>query len=65
MLIHGICLQDGSLTSRQRLYDYRARYYDAGVGKFISEDPIGFEGGDGNFYRYAVNNPISNIDPLK
>ena len=25
------------------LYYYRARWYDAGVGRFVSEDPIGFE----------------------
>jgi RHS repeat-associated protein len=29
-------------------YYYRARYYDAAVGKFISEDPIGFNADDTN-----------------
>ena len=42
---------------------YRARYYDAGVGRFISEDPIGFSAGDNNLYRYVRNNPINFIDP--
>ena len=27
------------------LYYYRARYYDPKVGRFISEDPIGFAAG--------------------
>ncbi|MBD2044013.1 RHS repeat-associated core domain-containing protein [Microcoleus sp. FACHB-672] len=27
------------LDSETRQYYYRARYYDAGVGRFISEDP--------------------------
>jgi RHS repeat-associated protein len=36
-------------------YYYRARYYDAGVGRFISEDPIGFNAGDGNLTRYVFN----------
>ncbi|RLB64022.1 MAG: hypothetical protein DRH08_10290 [Deltaproteobacteria bacterium] len=27
---------------------YRARYYDGEVGRFISEDPIGFLGGQTN-----------------
>jgi RHS repeat-associated protein len=34
---------------------YRARYYDPGIGRFVSEDPIRIEGGDGNFYRYVGN----------
>ena len=41
-----------------------ARYYDPEVGRFISEDPIGFEGGDVNLCAYASNNPILLIDPL-
>ena len=45
------------------LYYYRARYYDPKVGRFISEDPIGFEGGV-NFYAYVENNPANAIDPL-
>jgi hypothetical protein len=31
------------------------------VGRFISEDPIRFEGGI-NFYAYVANNPINWID---
>lgn len=30
------------------LYYMKARYYDADTGRFISEDPIGFDGGDVN-----------------
>lgn len=44
------------------LYYYRARYYDPSIGRFISEDPIGFGGGE-NFYRYVENNPTNSIDP--
>jgi RHS repeat-associated protein len=44
-------------------YYYRARYYDAGVGQFISEDPIGFEAGDTNLYRYVGNGPTNYRDP--
>ncbi len=45
------------------LYYYRARFYDSAIGRFISEDPIGFGGGDMNRYRYVGNNPLSNVDP--
>lgn len=41
---------------------YRARYYDSQVGRFISEDPIKFDGGI-SFYAYVQNNPANLIDP--
>jgi len=45
------------------LYYYRARYYDPQDGRFISKDPIGFDGGDVNLYGYVQNNPVNWIDP--
>ncbi len=42
---------------------YRARYYHPGLQRFVSEDPIGFAGGDSNLYAYVGNNPISATDP--
>jgi hypothetical protein len=33
------------------------------VGRFISEDPLGFGGGDVNLFTYVKNNPINRIDP--
>lgn len=44
------------------LYYHRARYYDPDVGRFISEDPIGLEGGI-NAYAYAANDPVNRRDP--
>lgn len=44
------------------LYYYRARYYDPEIGRFISEDPIGFKGGI-NFYAYVANSPLIHNDP--
>ncbi len=41
---------------------YRARWYDPQVGRFISEDPIGFAAG-ANFYTYVDNNPTRFTDP--
>jgi RHS repeat-associated protein len=45
------------------LHYYRARFYDAKLGRFISEDPIGFAGGDINLFGYVWNNPIKYSDP--
>jgi RHS repeat-associated protein len=44
------------------LYHYRARYYDPNIGRFLSEDPVGFGGGT-NFYSYVLNNPVLFNDP--
>jgi len=44
------------------LYFYRARYYDPNVGRFVSEDPIGYKGG-ANYYRYVGNNGLNLTDP--
>jgi RHS repeat-associated protein len=45
------------------LYFNRVRYYNPQLQRFISEDPIGFDGGN-NFYRYAEDNPVSFTDPF-
>jgi len=46
------------------LYFNRARYYDPGTGRFTGLDPIRYGGGDSNFYRYVLNNPLKGIDPM-
>ena len=45
------------------LYYYRARWYDARTGKFLSEDPLGFAAGDYNLGRYVGNDPVNSVDP--
>jgi len=42
---------------------YRARYYDASAGRFMSQDPIGFRAGL-NMYAYVHNNPVNFADPI-
>lgn len=44
------------------LYYYRARYYSPTLQRFISEDPIGFAGGDPNLYAYVGNDPVNYTD---
>lgn len=55
--------QFGVMTEPNGFYYMRARYYDPEVGRFVSEDPIGFGGGDVNLMAYVGNNPIIRIDP--
>jgi RHS repeat-associated protein len=45
------------------LYYYRARYYSPAMGRFVSQDPIGWEAGQTNGYSYVGGDPISFIDP--
>ena len=51
------------LESRTGLSDNRARWYEPTTGRFITEDPSGFKGGDANFYRYVGNDPLDKVDP--
>ena len=68
-------VQSGNLTThygytgreadeKTGLMYYRARFYDPQIGRFTSEDPIGFAGGDVNLYGYVWNNPQHFKDPL-
>jgi RHS repeat-associated protein len=41
----------------------RARWYDPAVGRWLSEDPIGFEAGDANLSRYVGNQVTMATDP--
>jgi RHS repeat-associated protein len=42
-------------------YNYR-RYYDADSGRYVTQDPIGVEGGI-NQYKYASADPVNMSDP--
>ena len=55
-------------TGRERDPDtgmlyYRARFYDPQLGRFVGEDPIGFNAGQMNFFAYVGNNPTNSVDP--
>ena len=41
----------------------RARWFDPGTGRWMSRDPIGFEAGDANLYRYVGNASTTFTDP--
>ena len=44
------------------LNDWR-RWYDPAVGRWLSEDPMGFAAGDANLSRYVGNDATNSIDP--
>jgi len=41
----------------------RERWYDAAVGRWLSQDPTGFSADDPNLYRYVSNSPTFSDDP--
>ena len=45
------------------IYEYRARYFDPSIGRFVSEDQMGFDAGI-SFYGYVKNRPLNMTDPL-
>jgi RHS repeat-associated protein len=53
----------GRENDNDGLYFYRARYYHPVFSRFVSEDPIGFGGGNMNLYGYANNSPTNLTDP--
>ena len=61
---YGFCAIGGYYTDRETgliLCSYR--YYDPAKGRFLTYDPISYNGGD-NLYRYCNNKPIVAIDPI-
>jgi RHS repeat-associated protein len=61
-------VQPYTFTSREfdaeiDLYHLRNRKYDSGIGRFTTEDQLGFDGGI-NFYVYVGNNGINYVDPF-
>ncbi len=45
------------------LYNFRARYYNAILGRFVSRDPLKYIDGMG-LYEYVKSNPFKFVDPL-
>jgi RHS repeat-associated protein len=39
------------------------RFYDPNTGRFLTRDPIDYDGGI-NLYAYTTNNPVNAVDPL-
>jgi RHS repeat-associated protein len=52
----------GFAGASSALVRFGARDYDPASGRWVSKDPIRFEGGQENIYVYVANNPIGSFD---
>jgi RHS repeat-associated protein len=50
------------LDSETGLMLYRHRFYHVELGRFVNRDPIGYDAGDENLYRYISNQTASSFD---
>jgi RHS repeat-associated protein len=41
---------------------FGARDYDASIGRWVSKDPIGWEGGQVNLFVYVNDDPLNRVD---
>ena len=53
----------GRENDQNGLYYLHARYYSPAMGRFISEDPLGFAGDDVNLHAYTFGSPANLRDP--
>jgi len=45
------------------LHNYKNRFYQDDLGRFVQQDPLRFDAGDLNLYRYCYNNTTNLTDP--
>ncbi|MCS7045186.1 MAG: hypothetical protein NZO58_02400 [Gemmataceae bacterium] len=55
--------QGGRFDATSGLYHFRHRDYSPTLGRWTSLDPIQYDAGDVNLYRYVHNNTANIIDP--
>ena len=55
--------QWGVTNEGNGLHSMRARFFQAGLGRFISEDPLEVLVADVHRYAYASNSPLTYVDP--
>jgi len=64
-----LSISDFGFTGREYFpatdqYYFRSRLYQPGIGRFVGEDQIGFDGNDANLFRFLTNNPTIGTDPF-
>ncbi len=58
-----VFLHQGGEKIAAGYYEFRNRVYSPTLGRWLSNDPIGFSAGDLNLYRYVGNGPDNRLDP--
>ena len=53
----------GIYDGQSKLVKFGARDYDGRFGRWLTKDPIRFDGGDTNLYGYVLQDPINFVDP--
>jgi RHS repeat-associated protein len=53
----------GLYDAQTGLVHFGARDYDPATGRWVSKDPIGFDGGSTGLYVYVGNDPVNQVDP--
>jgi len=53
----------GVITEDESFYFMRARFMVGSIDRFSSQDPKGLLGGSVGLYSYALNNPLTFVDP--
>lgn len=61
---NSLTFQGREFDAETGLYYFRNRYYSAGLGRFVSRDPIRFDDRDINIYRFTKNDPFGSRDYL-
>jgi RHS repeat-associated protein len=60
----GLGFGGGLYDSDTGLIHFGYREYDPVIGRFISPDPLGYEGGDVDVYAYCQDEPVNGTDPF-
>ena len=55
-------LHQGGQTDSIGNYDFRNRVYSPTLGRWLTNDPLGFAAGDVNTFRYVGNGPGNRVD---
>jgi len=59
-----VLFQGGRHANVIEVYHFRNRDLNADHGRWQEVDPLGFEAGDSNLYRFVINTPTNHTDPF-